>query len=200
MLYSRWATESPQAVMGQMQDAVIPHFMEADAFPAGDGAGGYLLFAARLNWDKGTQYAVDISQRTGIPLKIIGAGTPPEHGEYLGVVGPKERADLMGGAIATLSPSLYCEPFCLVAVESQMCGTPAITTDFGAFPETVEHGYSGFRCRTLDDFCEAAVDATALDRQEIRWRAQGLYSTEAAAPQYTDYFERLSTLWSEGGS
>ena len=48
-----------------------------------------------------------------------------------------------------------------------MAGTPAITTDFGAFPETVEHGKTGFRCRTLNEFVQAAKARIALDPQYI---------------------------------
>jgi glycosyltransferase involved in cell wall biosynthesis len=191
ILYSKWNTANAQCTMGQLTDSVIPHFLDVDAFPVGDGAGGYLLFAGRLNEDKGINIAVDISRRTGLPLKIIGAGTPPDHGEYLGVVGPQARAELMGSATAVLSPSLYCEPFCLVAVEAQMCGTPAITTDFGAFPETVVDGVSGYRCSNIAEFCRAAQSASTLDRGLIRQRAIDTYGTDAIAPQYDRYFRTL---------
>ena len=91
MVYGRWSQDNPQAIRGGFYDAVIPHFLDPDDFPEGDGSGDYLLFAARLNEDKGIGVAVDIAKRTGLELKIIGAGTPPDFGEYLGVVGPKER-------------------------------------------------------------------------------------------------------------
>ncbi len=128
---------------------------------------------------KGEQVAVEMSKRTGIPLKIIGPGTPPNYGEYLGVMQPKERAELMGGAIAVIAPSMFPEPFCLVAIEAQMCGTPTITTDWGAFTETNENGVSGYRCSTLDEFTQAVEDCKNLDRKKIRERAIRKYSLEA---------------------
>ena len=188
---------NPQAIQGRFYDAVIPHFLDADQFPLGEG-GNYLLFVGRLNEDKGVGIAVDLSKRTGLPLKIVGAGTLPEYGEYLGVVGPTERAELMGGALAVVAPSLYCEPFCLVAAEAQMVGTPAITTDFGAFTETVEHGVTGFRCRTMSEFEDAVRSAPNLDRMRIRSRAMIRFSTRAVAPQYDEYFDRLGGLWDKG--
>ena len=37
-----------------------------------------------------------------------------------------------------------------------MSGTPVIATNWGVFPETVIHGLTGWRCRTLEEFEWAA--------------------------------------------
>jgi glycosyltransferase involved in cell wall biosynthesis len=110
------------------------------------------------------------------------------------VVKPKERAELMGGALAVMTPSQFPEPFCLVAIEAQMCGTPVLTTDWGAFTETVEQGVTGYRCNTVDEFVRGVKEAKALDRDAIRERAIRLYSYDAVAPQYAAYFDRIATL------
>ena len=183
-------------IQGMCSDAVIPHFLDPANFPEGEG-GDYLLFAGRLGGLKGENIAVQTSQMTRIPLKIIGSGPPPEYGEYLGVVGPKERAELMGGALAVMAPSLFPEPFCLVAIESQMCGTPVITTDWGAFTETVAQGESGFRCSTITEFATAARAVDRLDRIGTRKRAIDLYSVDAVAPQYENFFDRLHEVYPE---
>ena len=50
----------------------------------------------------------------------------------------------------------WCEPFGLVAVEAQATGTPLIATRFGALPEIIVEGETGFVVDSLD----AAVLAT----------------------------------------
>ncbi len=45
--------------------------LNVEQFPEGKGDGGYLLFVGRLGGMKGEQVAVEMSKRTGIPLKII---------------------------------------------------------------------------------------------------------------------------------
>lgn len=186
--------EDIHTVQGYSSDAVIPHMLNVDQFPEGKGDGGYLLFVGRLGGMKGEQVAVETSKRTGIPLKIIGPGSPPAYGEYLGVMQPKERAELMGGAIALIAPSMFPEPFCLVVIEAQMCGTPTITTDWGAVTETNENGVSGYRCSTLGEFAQAVEDCKKLDRKKIRERAIRKYSLEAVGPQYTKFFHRLEEI------
>jgi glycosyltransferase involved in cell wall biosynthesis len=189
------------AANGRFYDAVIPNYFDVDQFPAGKGDGGYLLFMARLIERKGIQIAVDVSKRTGIPLKIAGQGEPPDHGEYMGVVGPEERAELMGNAIAVLAPTLYVGPFEGVAVEAQITGTPVICTDFGAFRETVVDGVTGYRCHTQPEFDAAALKYARMGywesthmRAKIRKRAIDLYSMETCALMYGDYFDRVSGL------
>jgi glycosyltransferase involved in cell wall biosynthesis len=131
-------------------------------------------------------------------LILAGQGTPPAYGEYVGVVGAERRAELVGGAIASFAPTIYIECFGTVVIESQACGTPALTTDWGAFTETVVNGVSGYRCRTLKEFCEAAENAKYLDRAKVREHSFNRYSLEVIALEYDKHFRRLSTLWEDG--
>jgi glycosyltransferase involved in cell wall biosynthesis len=79
-----------------------------------------------------------------------------------------------------------------------MAGTPAITTDFGAFPETVEQGKTGFRCHTLNEFVQAAKAAPSLDPVYIHNRSVALYSMESVKWRYQTYFENLLDLRDQG--
>jgi glycosyltransferase involved in cell wall biosynthesis len=106
--------------------------------------------------------------------------------------GPKVRAHLMAGAKAVFVPTLYVEPFGNVHVEAMVCGTPVITTDWGVFSETVQHGVTGFRCRTHDEFLAAARRAPQLDRKGIRDYAISRFSLETVGQLYEAYFERLN--------
>jgi glycosyltransferase involved in cell wall biosynthesis len=101
----------------------------------------------------------------------------------------------MNGATAVICPSLYMEPFCGVNVEAQLCGTPVITTDFGAFPETVEQGRTGFRCLVMQDYVNAIHQVKCLDRAYIQERALRLYSCEAVGKEFERWFQDLYNLW-----
>lgn len=187
---------------GKFFDTVIPNYYEPADFPMGEHDGDYLLFVGRLIERKGVQVAIDTAKALGMRLKIAGAGDTAliedDCVEYMGVVQPAERAALMGGARAILVPTLYVEPFGGVAVEAQLCGTPAITTDFGAFTETIEDGQTGFRCHTMAEFISAVELADTLDHTYIRSQALKRFSLAAVGPQYERYFDRLSTLWGDG--
>ena len=195
-IYAGW--KNPTTADGNFFDAVIPGYLEPEMFPLGDGAGDYYLFIGRIIDRKGYQVAQEVCERLGKRLILAGPGEGSGYGEFVGAVGPAERAALMGGAIATFAPTLYIEPFGNVVIESQVCGTPTITTDWGAFTENNPQGVTGFRCRTLAEFMQAAEDVKDLDRAAIRNRAIGLYSLDAIAPQYDKYFRQLKTLWQDG--
>jgi glycosyltransferase involved in cell wall biosynthesis len=110
----------------------------------------------------------------------------------------EERSELYRKAKATFVPTTYIEPFGGVAVESQLAGTPAITTDFGAFPETIEHGKTGFRCSTLNDFVQAARAVDQLNPLYIHKRAVQLYAMNNVRYQFETYFNKLQDLWAQG--
>jgi glycosyltransferase involved in cell wall biosynthesis len=184
---------------GSFYDAVINAYFEPELFPEASDPGEYLLYVGRLTERKGVEIVCETARRLDMPLLIAGEGdVTPSYGECLGVVGPDERGELTAGARALMCPTIYVEPFGCIAVEAQLCGTPVISTDWGAFTETVRPGESGFRCRTLGEFMWAAENAHKLNRKDIREYAQATWSLEAIGPQYDLYFQRLMTLNGEG--
>lgn len=197
-VYGSHKPYDPCAVDGTWYDAVIPGYLEPEKFPFGAKKGDYFLFVGRLIERKGFNVAVEMCRRLGARLVIAGQGTPPDYGEYVGVVGPEERGRLMVGARALIAPTVYVEPFGNVAVEAMACGTPVISTDWGAFTETVVPGVTGFRCRTLAEFVDAGGRVAELDYAAIRRRALDKYSVDVIALEYERYFERLGSLWAGG--
>lgn len=195
-IYAGW--KNPTTVDGQFFDTVIPGYLEPEMFPLGKGDEDYYLFLGRLIDRKGFHIAQEVCQRIGKRLILAGPGEQKGYGEFVGSIGPEERAKLIGGAIATFAPTLYIEPFGNVVIEAQACGTPTITTDWGAFTETNINGFTGYRCRTLQDFIEAAENVKTLDRAKIRQHAIDNYSLDVIGKRYEDYFTRLSTLWDGG--
>lgn len=198
---------------GKFFDCVIPNYFETGDFPQGEGQGDYYLYLGRLIERKGIQIAIETTKRIGAKLLIAGQGVIDykpgvlvtkegtyygEHIEYVGYADVKKRAELMGAAKAVFVPTTYLEPFGGVAIESMLCGSPIITTDFGAFTETNLHGKTGYRCHTLDDFIWAAKNAPKLDRSTISQYARSNYSTDRVKHMYNHYFAQLYTLWAEG--
>lgn len=114
---------------------------------------------------------------------------PPIHG--------KERGKYLSELTALLAPSIYVEPFCGVNVEAQLCGTPVITNDFGAFVETIEPFKTGMFCHTLADFCQAVQMALddKFDRQYIHERAVKKYDMYNVAKQYEYAFKNILDIY-----
>ncbi len=188
---------------GRFFDTVIPYFFDPDEFTfrSAPDSNRFLLFVGRLTPKKGIGIACEAAALAGVPLKVIGHGDPSlvTHGaEYLGALNDAERNGYISLASALICPTLYLEPFGAMAVEAQLSGTPVISTDFGAFVETVAQGVSGYRCNLLGDFVDAIDAVQDLDRRDIRQRAVALYSLDAVKPQYQAYFERLTLLWADG--
>lgn len=183
---------------GEFFDCVIPNYFNVTDFPFSATKNDYYLFIGRLIDRKGYNIAVDTCKRMGKRLLIAGQGTAPEYGEYVGVVDAKKRGELMSRAKAVFVPTLYLEPFGGVASEAMLCGTPVITTDWGAFTETVIDGKTGFRCRTLQQFITAAEKVDTLDYKFIREYAIGKWSMDVIKHSYQKYFDQLYLLWDAG--
>lgn len=194
---------------GVWYDAVIPNYFEVNDFTFEPNKEDYLLYFGRIIWRKGVQVASEVAKATGNKLYIVGQGSLDNPGEglylsgekhitYLPAVGPEERNRLLGKAKAVLMPTIYLEPFGGVNVEAQLCGTPVITSDWGAFPETVLHGVTGYRCRTFEEFCWAVMHIDQIKPQNCREWAEKNYSLERIGKMYEEYFQRINGLFGKG--
>lgn len=186
---------------GRDFDAVIPPWFNGLDLPDFERyPEAYVLYCGRLVAPKGIQTACEVAERAGVRLVVVGHGDEKlvTYGEYLGPVSTPERDRLMAKARAVLMPTRYLEPFGNVSAEAQLCGTPVISTDHGAFTESVEQGVSGYRCTTLGEFVQAIDLARDLDRLAIRLRAFKLYGRDAARHAYEAYFRRLNLVGRDG--
>jgi len=197
-IYGAETRGNPHAADGNWWDVVIPGYLDPALFPFSAEKDDYLLFVGRLIDRKGHHIAAQVAERMGKRLVVAGQGTPPPGCDYRGVVGPEERGRLMSKARAVFVPTLYIEPFGNVNIEAQACGTPVITTDWGAFTETVIEGVTGFRCRSFGEFTAAVEAAPSLDPHAIRRHAVEHYSLDVIGAKYERYFARLLTLWGKG--
>ncbi len=196
---------------GRWFDAVIPNYFDTQDFPIlNKGNGDYLIFLGRIVQRKGPHIASEIARASGMKLIVAGAGgkqvgkdiAAPEitvkDAEYVGPINVQKRAKLLAGARALIVPTTYIEPFGGVSVESNFAGTPVITSDWGAFTETVQNRVNGFRFRTLSEAVQAVDDVGNLDSRAIRDYAQSRYSLESVAPMFNRWFNQLQTLHGEG--
>lgn len=136
------------------------------------------------------------------PILLCGQGNPEPWSHpniyYVGPITGQNRCVFLSNAVALLMPSDFIEPFAGANAEAQLCGTPVISVDNGAFSETVVDGVTGYRCHTLNDFVNAVYNVKSLNRKVIRDRARKLYSLQACGAQYDLAFQKINALHREG--
>jgi glycosyltransferase involved in cell wall biosynthesis len=207
----------------KFMDCVIPNYFDLEDFkePEADlnvehypylKKGKFVLFIGRVILSKGLEIIIESCKDLGLNLIVGGQGNfgAVLHNDFLakdlddylsrpsafhiGYVEPEQRKELMHKAMCLMCPSLYVEPFGGVNVEAQLCGLPVITSDWGAFSETVDHGITGYRCRTMDHFRWALKNVSSLDKEKIKLRARKNYSLHKVASMYEEYFTMLKQV------
>ena len=197
---------------GDDYEFVIPNYFDVDDWPLSIAPRKYLAFFGRLNADKGLAVVRAIAiARPDLNVIMCGQGDPSPwlspsipNLRYLPPITGKARAKFLGGAIALLAPSRYTEPFCGVTVEANLCGTPALTSNFGAFTETIQNGVNGWRCHTLGDWL-AAIEWSECHRngtlfhRNISNHVQSLYSMDVIGKKYVDAFDTIRDVYNGTG-
>ena len=184
--------------------ATIHHGIDMARFPFLGAEGKYLLFFGRIHPHKGVREAIDVAQRVGIKLVIAGiiqdqdyfaAEVEPHIDgktvEYLGSVGPDQRADVLGHALALLHLISFEEPFGLSMVESMACGTPVIAFARGSIPEIIRHGETGYIVEDIENAVNAVANIRSIDRSACREDVEQRFSHTRMARDYVDAYEKI---------
>lgn len=190
-------------------DVVIPNYFDLDEFEFNDKKEDYFLFLGRVYDGKGVNIAIQVTEHLGYKLKIAGqidengpykSKKFPSHVEFVGYADIEKRRELMKNAKGSFLASQYVEPFGGVQIENLLCGTPTITSDWGAFTENNIEGVTGYRCRTFDDYLQATIK---LNNGEIDYKTCREYgekfSLKNIAPKYEKFFQDVLNVYEGEG-
>lgn len=191
-------------------DAVIYNGLDIAAIPFGltPDPERYVLFAGRISPEKGVEDAIRIALAAGVPLKLAGdiydqryfatrieplLNAHPNRLSYLGSRRREEVWGLMAGAAATLVPSLWDEPFGLVACEAQAAGAPVIGYNSGGLREVVVDGRTGVLIpRGHVDEAAARIDEVArFDRRACREHVASAFALDTTVDRYEALYKQM---------
>ncbi|MEK7094938.1 MAG: glycosyltransferase family 4 protein [Patescibacteria group bacterium] len=169
---------------------------------------GYFLFVGRLHETKGAHILIEAARKTGVMVKIVGDGPARErlkkqagamtNIEFLGARPRVETLELMRDARAVVVPSVWWEPFGLVALEPQGLGTAVIASDTGGLSEVVVHEQTGLKVPPNDIDALANAMRYLADNREVATRL-GRLGKIRFGTQYTEkeHMRKLEEVYEE---
>jgi len=186
--------------------AVIPNYFDLDDFEYKAEKEDYILYLGRVYEGKGVHIAIQLAEKMNKKLVIAGQGSlesmgimkKPDNVELVGYANQEKRKKLMSNAKALFIGSMYGEPFGGVQIEAMLSGTPVISTDWGAFPELNIHGYTGWRCRTFEDFKHAFDRIDEIKPENCRRWAEN-FSLAKVGRMYEKYFQDVLNVHTGNG-
>ena len=184
--------------------ATIHHGIDVARFPFSGAEGEYLLFFGRIHPEKGVHEAIQVAQRVGIKLVIAGIIQDQDYFatkvkphidgttvDYLGSVGPDQRADVLGHALALLHLISFDEPFGLSLIESMACGAPVIAFDRGSMPEIIRDGETGYIVEDIEGAINAVAAVRTIDRSICRADVEKRFTSTRMARDYIRVYQKI---------
>lgn len=160
-----------------------------------------LMFLGRLDRIKGAHVAIEVAKATGRRLLLAGNISGEDDGKayyesvlapqidqeniiYLGALNDEQKNKYLGQAAALLFPISWDEPFGLVMIEANACGTPVIAFKRGSVPEVIEPGINGLIVDSVDQMIAAVDIAEKMDRRRCRSWSEERFDVKKIALDY----------------
>lgn len=190
--------------------SVIHHGLDPSRFNWSLQPADYVCFVGRLTEVKGPHTAIDISARSGVPIRVAGGIHPPDrafaerelswrfglpHVSYLGTIGMNIKGPLLRDARALLAPIDWNEPFGLILIEAMLSGCPVVAFGRGSVPELVEPGLTGFLAGNAEEMVELIRPGGSVerfDRERCRKRAIERFSRDRMVDEYERVYARAA--------
>jgi glycosyltransferase involved in cell wall biosynthesis len=184
-----------------------------ERFPLQTKKEDYLLWLGRICEEKGTHLALDVAEKSGLPIVIAGSVYPlAYHRDYfdraivprlqrmgasaLLIQSPSfaEKVKLLQNAKAVLITSSAEETSSLVAMEAAACGTPVIAFKRGALPEVVDHGKTGMLVKSAEQMLAAIRQVRQIRPELCRFHAEKHFPAKRMADDYQRIYAKVLDL------
>ncbi|AEH45385.1 glycosyl transferase group 1 [Thermodesulfatator indicus DSM 15286] len=186
--------------------ATVYHGLPEDLYRFREKPGKYLAFLGRISPEKRPDRAIKIAERAGMKLLIAAKVDQADRAyfeavikpllkspwvEFIGEINDREKDEFLGNAYALLFPIDWPEPFGLVMIEANACGTPVIAWRCGSVPEIIEHGVNGLIVESLDEAVKAVEKVSQLSRQKCREVFEKRFTSKVMAKNYLAVYESI---------
>ena len=193
------AQKKLMSIIPDWRSAVIPNYFDPDEFEYKNKKEDYIFYLGRIDKVKGIDLVLEVAKRSGTRVVLAGQNKLgdelyhllPENAEYVGILNSAQRNYYLANAKVVICPSLYLEPFLGVHIEAGFCGTPIITTNWGAPAEYCQHGVTGYRCQTGEHMLWALENIDKIKSIDCYNWAYNNFSTDRVSISYHEYFNTL---------
>lgn len=183
----------------------IYHGIDLSLYPYQKEKQERFLFVGRIHPIKAPHLAIEAAQKANVGLDIVGSTSYLPNTEYIdlikskcdgkqirfiGEVNQEDKVKYMQNARGLLVTSRFGEPFGLMAVEAQACGTPVVTINDGALGELISPELSGFVCNNMNEMVDAIGSIDVITPEYCRKRAE-FFDRNRMAASYEALFKKM---------
>ncbi|MEN9203496.1 MAG: glycosyltransferase family 4 protein [Thermostichus sp. DG_1_6_bins_120] len=173
-----------------------------DFVPQGNGS---LAWVGRIAPEKGLEDCAALSEKTGLPVVILGHLQDPGYWQqiqvqypraqlhYLGFLPTRQMQQQLGRCSALIMTPKWIEAFGMVAVEALACGVPVMTYRRGGPAEIVRDGETGWVVEpdNVPALVEAVGHLDRIDRNRCRQWVEQHYSLDKMAEQFLTWDRQI---------